>query len=211
MASAVIMAAIMVSIYTMLVSVPKWCNNWAVRTHAMLTHGQHEEASGGWGTSRLLPDIVHACMLTCGTHQPRMRTTRIRHLHTQHGMGNTTALTIPRSVVGRIIGRGGETIKMLQRKYQVSIQIDQSCDPMNVTVTGPKPGADLCRQEVMALASDMPGPGFGGAPHTPYTGIVDTRLHGTLLPVMVVGGHMHMHAHQFLQPLPDCSVVHPLG
>ncbi len=51
-------------------------------------------------------------------------------------MGVTLSMPINRAVVGRIIGKGGETIKGLQRKYSVSIQINQGADPMAVTITG---------------------------------------------------------------------------
>jgi hypothetical protein len=79
----------------------------------------------------------------------------------QHGVGSTITLQCPRGIVGRVIGKGGETIKGLQRKYHVSIQIDQGGDPMNVTITGPKHTSEACRQEVMALISDPMGPPFG--------------------------------------------------
>lgn len=79
----------------------------------------------------------------------------------QHGVGSTLTLQCPRGIVGRVIGKGGETIKGLQRKYHVSIQIDQGGDPMAVTITGPKHTSEACKQEVMALISDPMGPPFG--------------------------------------------------
>lgn len=42
----------------------------------------------------------------------------------------------PRSMVGRVIGKGGETIKALQQYTGAMIQIDQSCEPTKVTVAG---------------------------------------------------------------------------
>jgi far upstream element-binding protein len=80
----------------------------------------------------------------------------------KHGLGVTLTVQCPKGIVGRIIGKGGETIKGLQRKYHVSIQIDQGGDPMNVTITGPKQTAEYCKQEVQSLIAD-PGPPFGGA------------------------------------------------
>lgn len=79
----------------------------------------------------------------------------------QHGVGVTLTVQCPKGIVGRIIGKGGETIKGLQRKYHVSIQIDQGGDPMNVTITGPKQTAEYCKQEIQSLVAD-PGPPFGG-------------------------------------------------
>lgn len=82
-------------------------------------------------------------------------------LFLQHGVGVTLTVQCPKGIVGRIIGKGGETIKGLQRKYHVSIQIDQGGDPMNVTITGQRQTAEYCKQEIQSLISD-PGPPFGG-------------------------------------------------
>lgn len=43
----------------------------------------------------------------------------------KYGLGSALQISCPKAIVGRIIGKGGETIKGLQRKYHVSIQIDQ--------------------------------------------------------------------------------------
>ena len=47
-----------------------------------------------------------------------------------------TVVDCPRSMVGRVIGKGGETIKALQQYTGAMIQIDQSCEPTKVTVAG---------------------------------------------------------------------------
>ena len=39
-------------------------------------------------------------------------------------------------MVGRVIGKGGETIKSMQREFQSNIQIDQSQLPMKITISG---------------------------------------------------------------------------
>lgn len=54
----------------------------------------------------------------------------------QHGGGISRALHCPKQMVGRVIGKGGETIKALQNASGARIQIDQSTDPMLVTLTG---------------------------------------------------------------------------
>lgn len=87
----------------------------------------------------------------------------------QHGMGATVTVQCPKPIVGRIIGKGGETIKGLQRKYHVSIQIDQGGDPMSVTITGQKQAAEACKAEVQALISDTSGP--GGPPFGELLGV----------------------------------------
>ena len=49
----------------------------------------------------------------------------------------------PRSMVGRVIGKGGETIKALQQYTGAMIQIDQSVEPTKVTVAGSAPSLQL--------------------------------------------------------------------
>ena len=43
-------------------------------------------------------------------------------------------------MVGRVIGKGGETIKLLQKTFTVNIQINQQVDPMKISIQG-SPGA----------------------------------------------------------------------
>ena len=45
-------------------------------------------------------------------------------------------VTCPKEMVGRVIGRGGETVKGLQSRTGARIQIDQSSVPCSVTITG---------------------------------------------------------------------------
>jgi predicted RNA-binding protein YlqC (UPF0109 family) len=46
------------------------------------------------------------------------------------------SIMCPKSMVGRVIGKGGETIKALQQYTSAMIQIDQSQDPTRVTIVG---------------------------------------------------------------------------
>lgn len=84
----------------------------------------------------------------------------------QHGLGKTVTLQCPRAVVGRVIGRGGETVKALQRRYAASVQIDQTTDPMTVTVVAAPHDADACRAEILAIMANpdhaMAAMGGGG-------------------------------------------------
>lgn len=48
----------------------------------------------------------------------------------------TATIECPKSMVGRVIGKGGETIKALQQYTGAMIQIDQSQDPTKVTIAG---------------------------------------------------------------------------
>lgn len=48
----------------------------------------------------------------------------------------TAVVDCPKTMVGRVIGKGGETIKALQQYTGAMIQIDQSTDPTRVTIAG---------------------------------------------------------------------------
>lgn len=41
----------------------------------------------------------------------------------QHSVGVNLTVSCPKTMVGRVIGKGGDTIKGLQRKYHTSIQV----------------------------------------------------------------------------------------
>jgi far upstream element-binding protein len=56
----------------------------------------------------------------------------------QSGGNQSQTIECPKSVVGRIIGRGGETINMLQAKSGAKMQIDQSTQPCKIIMTGDK-------------------------------------------------------------------------
>eukprot|EP00891_Asterochloris_glomerata_P001697 jgi/Astpho2/1697/fgenesh1_pg.00032_%23_37_t len=49
---------------------------------------------------------------------------------------SSVTLDCPRARVGRVIGKGGETIKALQQYTGAMIQIDQSVEPTRVTIAG---------------------------------------------------------------------------
>ncbi|GFR51706.1 hypothetical protein Agub_g14151 [Astrephomene gubernaculifera] len=52
------------------------------------------------------------------------------------GRRQTAVVTCPKSMVGRVIGRSGETIKALQTYTGALIQIDQTCDPTKIAISG---------------------------------------------------------------------------
>lgn len=52
----------------------------------------------------------------------------------QHSIGINLTVQCPKSMVGRVIGKGGETIKNLQRKYHTSIQVGSQ---VRITTLGP--------------------------------------------------------------------------
>ena len=68
-------------------------------------------------------------------------------------------------MVGRVIGKGGETIKALQKNFGANIQIDQSTEPMKVTVSGQPQAVDSAMgavQEIINGGSPYLGPNSGG-------------------------------------------------
>ncbi|GIL93565.1 hypothetical protein Vretifemale_20967 [Volvox reticuliferus] len=52
------------------------------------------------------------------------------------GRRQTAVVTCPKSMIGRVIGRNGETIKALQTYTGALIQIDQTCDPTKIAISG---------------------------------------------------------------------------
>lgn len=94
------------------------------------------------------------------------------------------AMDCPKEMVGRVIGRGGETIKGLQHHSGARIQIDQSGNPCKVSITGNPHavaeaqrmitdivnGGSAAQYSVNAPTPPMGG-GGGGRPYPdPYAG-----------------------------------------
>ncbi|EFJ40519.1 hypothetical protein VOLCADRAFT_99702 [Volvox carteri f. nagariensis] len=52
------------------------------------------------------------------------------------GRRQTAVVACPKSMIGRVIGRNGETIKALQTYTGALIQIDQTCDPTKIAISG---------------------------------------------------------------------------
>lgn len=90
----------------------------------------------------------------------------------------TAVVECPKSMVGRVIGKGGETIKSLQQYTGAMIQIDQSTDPTRVTIAGSPQSLQLAVSMVndivrgtfkgfamlrqIAISTSQPGmPGYG--------------------------------------------------
>eukprot|EP00890_Picochlorum_soloecismus_P004181 jgi/Picsp_1/4764/NSC_02132-R1_protein len=63
----------------------------------------------------------------------------------------TAVVDCPKNMVGRVIGKGGETIKALQQYTGAMIQIDQSTDPTRVTIAGSPQSLQLA----VSMVSDI--------------------------------------------------------
>lgn len=64
----------------------------------------------------------------------------------------------PKAMVGRVIGKNGETIKALQNYSGAQIQIDQTTDPMKVTITGTQQSLNLA----ISMVTDIVNGNFKG-------------------------------------------------
>jgi rRNA processing protein Krr1/Pno1 len=64
---------------------------------------------------------------------------------------STATVDCPKSMVGRVIGKNGETIKALQTYSGALIQIDQTCDPTKVTISGTPHSLNLA----VSMVSDI--------------------------------------------------------
>ena len=89
----------------------------------------------------------------------------------QYGAGIQKEIPCPKGMVGRVIGKGGETIKALQKNFGANIQIDQTTDPMKITIAGQPPAVEACAASVQEIVNGgnpylgPPGDGGGyGAP-----------------------------------------------
>jgi far upstream element-binding protein len=85
--------------------------------------------------------------------------------------GAERVIDIQQSIVGKIIGKGGETIKGMQTQTGARIQIDQQT--WKCTITGTEPAVEQAAQMITVISNggDPPtfGPG-GGAPAPGYPG-----------------------------------------
>lgn len=81
----------------------------------------------------------------------------------QYGAGISKTIDCPKSIVGRVIGKGGETIKTLQKNFGANIQIDQQSDPMKITVAGQPHAVEAAAAAVQEIVNGgnpyLGGPG----------------------------------------------------
>nr|BCL66196.1 C1, subunit of the circadian RNA-binding protein CHLAMY1 [Volvox reticuliferus] len=120
------------------------------------------------------PDGVPRHIVITGTQDAVQRATSMvselingDHTSTQtviqrFGVGSTEVVECPKAMVGRIIGKGGETIKDLQKRFNASIQIDQGSTPCKVTITGPGHAILSARRAIEDLVrTTIPQPSGG--------------------------------------------------
>ena len=76
------------------------------------------------------------------------------------GADHTEEVQCPQGIVGRIIGRGGETIRALQQASQAHIVVDQNFpegQPRKVIVTGRQDGVMRATKMIQELINGEPG------------------------------------------------------
>ena len=84
-----------------------------------------------------------------GTHQQQR--SNIEMMSAGLDAKQTAVVDCPKNMVGRVIGKGGETIKALQQYTGAMIQIDQSTDPTRVTIAGSPQSLQLA----VSMVSDI--------------------------------------------------------
>lgn len=77
----------------------------------------------------------------------------IQRVMTEHGIGKAQSLRAPKSIIGKVIGRGGETIKNIQRISGATVQIDQSTDPCKISIAGQDSTVDEARRMIEDVMS----------------------------------------------------------
>ena len=108
----------------------------------------------------------------------------------QYTVETNQVIDCPKSVVGRVIGKQGETLKALERLYGARIEIHQTLDPTTITIAGQALAVDSAADAVRELingggpclgtprtacprSGGPEGPGsFDGAPSLPWNCVV---------------------------------------
>eukprot|EP01025_Chloroclados_australasicus_P065299 TRINITY_DN8907_c0_g1_i3.p1 TRINITY_DN8907_c0_g1~~TRINITY_DN8907_c0_g1_i3.p1 ORF type:complete len:548 (-),score=78.10 TRINITY_DN8907_c0_g1_i3:26-1426(-) len=82
----------------------------------------------------------------------------------KHGIGETRVMDCLKNMVGKVIGKGGETIKNLQRETGASVQIDQTSQPCKITITGMPGNVEKAIEQLTMVMYAPPGqyPGSQG-------------------------------------------------
>jgi len=93
---------------------------------------------------RMVMDLVNAGQIGGGGHGGAGG---------MQGAGISSVIFCPKSMVGRVIGRGGDVIKKLQNSTGARIQIDQSTDPAKVSISGHPQAVASCASMVEDIAA----------------------------------------------------------
>ena len=105
-----------------------------------------------------------------------------------HNIGKSDRVTAPKAIIGRIIGRGGDMIKQIQKVSGATVQIDQSTDPCTIALAGQPAAVDSARAIVLEIING--GDPFGMLP--PSATALSPQMGGAGMPSMpsMPGGMM---------------------
>eukprot|EP01023_Acetabularia_acetabulum_P000723 TRINITY_DN10294_c0_g1_i4.p1 TRINITY_DN10294_c0_g1~~TRINITY_DN10294_c0_g1_i4.p1 ORF type:complete len:441 (+),score=100.12 TRINITY_DN10294_c0_g1_i4:194-1516(+) len=101
----------------------------------------------------------------------------------KHGLGETQYIECPKGLVGRVIGKGGDTIKNLQRDTGASVQIDQSVNPCKITVNGMRGSVDKAVGQLYSIMQGNVGSQQG------YGQQSNMGIQGGPTPTIPMGGY----------------------
>ena len=76
---------------------------------------------------------------------------------TSYGGSGSQIIDCAKAFVGRIIGKGGETITMIQQRSGAKLQIDQTCEPCKIQMAGSTQALSLASQIVYEILTNGPG------------------------------------------------------
>jgi far upstream element-binding protein len=90
----------------------------------------------------------------------------IQRICQAHGIGKSEVMTAPKMIIGRIIGRGGETIKQIQKTSGATVQIEQSGDPCKLSLAGQPAAVEQAKAFITEIMNggDPFGTGMMGGP-----------------------------------------------
>ena len=107
-------------------------------------------------------DIDFAKNLVAKLCTPTKQSSSPEYKHARLSLGKATVkqIMVPKSVIGRIMGKGGDMIRVLQEKSQARIQVDHNgdvgvdSDQRQVTITGTRDAISTAEQMVMYLSTN---------------------------------------------------------
>eukprot|EP00325_Prymnesiales_sp_UTEX-LB-985_P005761 CAMPEP_0174695834 /NCGR_PEP_ID=MMETSP1094-20130205/2124_1 /TAXON_ID=156173 /ORGANISM="Chrysochromulina brevifilum, Strain UTEX LB 985" /LENGTH=373 /DNA_ID=CAMNT_0015892441 /DNA_START=85 /DNA_END=1206 /DNA_ORIENTATION=- len=81
-------------------------------------------------------------------------------------VGNDVVITVPQSMVGRVIGKGGDMIRKIQASSGATLKISNECAPgttdRTVSFTGSEQAVTVALEMVTKIMADAPTSGAGG-------------------------------------------------
>mmetsp|Transcript_107 Transcript_107/g.179 ORF Transcript_107/g.179 Transcript_107/m.179 type:complete len:540 (-) Transcript_107:569-2188(-) len=144
--------------------------------------------------------------------------------HMQYGGASgemKQTIDVPKSVVGKIIGKGGETITTIQRKSGSKVTVDQSVPegmPCKVMMSGSAQGLAIASQLINEIMMGVPSGKIGASlPMAPVghqmggMGMVNSPYGGYAQPAPAYGMNTYGMPQQMQQPMPQQQQMSQYG